>query len=138
MKSIIYFTTVLLIMVSMSIIDISHRSITSPFSVTTNIQSVKSSDWYSQVKESITKAEYNITYVQELKAYQSPNRAQNLRFIYTADGFTAKPRTTKDPLFDQNDNSLKDADPTTPLYHLEVFMFSWDFNFNTLAFSKFG
>ena len=58
-------------------------------------QSIESSDWYSTVTEKIKKEEYHITYSEGVKAYQSPNRAQNLRFIYAADGFTAKPRTTK-------------------------------------------
>ncbi len=62
--------------------------------------SIESSDWFSKVKETIKEEEYHITYSEGVKAYQSPNRAQNLRFIYTADGFTVKPRTTKIPLFD--------------------------------------
>ncbi len=75
-------------------------------------QSLESSDWYSKVTQTIKEEEYHITYSEGVKAYQSPNRAQNLRFIYTADGFTAKPRTTKIPLFDQSDRTLKEEDKT--------------------------
>lgn len=52
-------------------------------------------DWYSGVKKNIMKEEYNITYSEELGAYQSPNRANNIRFIYHKDGFTALPREAR-------------------------------------------
>ena len=48
--------------------------------------------WYQQAMEQIEKEEYNISYNEELGAYQSPNRANNIRFIYHNDGFTAKTR----------------------------------------------
>ena len=66
--------------------------------------------WYQKAIENITKDEYSITYSEELGAYQSPNRAYNMRFIYHKDGFTAKPRTTKLPLFDANDKNIKEED----------------------------
>jgi hypothetical protein len=65
-------------------------------------------NWYSAAVENIMKEEYNISYSEEIGSYQSPNRANNLRFIYHKDGFTAKPRETKIPLFDVNDRTLRD------------------------------
>ena len=50
-------------------------------------------DWYSQTIGKIEKEEYNITYNEKLGAYQSPNRANNIRFIYHNDGFTATTRS---------------------------------------------
>ncbi len=52
-------------------------------------------DWYSKALENIQKEEYNISYNKELNAYQSPNRANNIRFIYHKDGFTAVTRDAK-------------------------------------------
>ncbi|HRB01693.1 MAG TPA: hypothetical protein PK294_14760, partial [Ignavibacteria bacterium] len=46
--------------------------------------------WYTGAMENIQKEEYNISYSEELGAFQSPNRANNIRFIYHNDGFTAK------------------------------------------------
>jgi len=65
-------------------------------------------NWYSAAVENIMKEEYNISYSEELGSYQSPNRANNLRFTYHKDGFTAKPRETKTPLFDVNDRALRE------------------------------
>ncbi len=65
-------------------------------------------NWYSAALENITKEEYNISYSDELGIYQSPNRANNLQFTYHTDGFTAKPRDTKIPLFDVNDRALRE------------------------------
>jgi len=59
-------------------------------SVTENIDQ----DWYSKAMENIQKEEYNISYNKELDAYQSPNRKNNIRFIYHNDGFTAVTRET--------------------------------------------
>ncbi len=53
-------------------------------------------DWYSQTLEKIEAEEYNITYSKELGAYQSPNRANNIRFTYHNNGFTAMPRNNED------------------------------------------
>jgi hypothetical protein len=107
MKSLIYYTAMLFISVSLLITPNDRISKTSLVNNTSDIKSLESSDWYTKVTQTIEKEEYSITYVNNLKAYQSPNRAQNLRFIYSADGFTAKPRTTKIPLFDQSDRNLK-------------------------------
>jgi anti-sigma28 factor (negative regulator of flagellin synthesis) len=65
-------------------------------------------NWYAAALENITKEEYNISYSDELGTYQSPNRANNMRFTYHKDGFTAQPRETKIPLFDLNDRKLRD------------------------------
>ena len=42
-----------------------------------------------------TGEEYNISFSKELDAFQSPNRKNNIRFIYHKDGFTAKTRGKK-------------------------------------------
>jgi hypothetical protein len=75
-----------------------------------NKNEIDSMGWYSKVMEDIKKSEYNITWQEDCKAYQSPNRAQNLRFIYASDGFTVKPRTTKIPLFDQSDQTIREEE----------------------------
>ncbi len=49
-------------------------------------------NWYSSAMEKIKKDEYKISYNEELGAYQSPNRNNNIRFIFHKDGFTAKTR----------------------------------------------
>ena len=36
-------------------------------------------DWYSKAIQNIEKQEYNITFNENLNAYQSPNRKNNLR-----------------------------------------------------------
>ena len=53
-------------------------------------------NWYSKAMENIQKTEYNISYDKELGAYQSPNRKNNIRFIYHKDGFTAVTRDAKE------------------------------------------
>jgi|GEM_PF-4230832 len=50
-------------------------------------------DWWSQVQNDIAESEYHIRWQEVVSAYQSPNRAQNLRFTYRGDGFSAEPRT---------------------------------------------
>ncbi|HMS64669.1 MAG TPA: hypothetical protein PKD83_05375, partial [Ignavibacteria bacterium] len=67
-------------------------------------------NWYSGAMENIQREEYKITYSEELGAFQSPNRANNIRFIYHNDGFTAKSRINKIPLFDLRDKSIKESD----------------------------
>lgn len=52
-------------------------------------------DWYSKAIENIKDQEYHITYSENLKAFQAPNRKNNLRFIYKNDGFIVKPRITE-------------------------------------------
>lgn len=52
-------------------------------------------DWYSRAMEQIEKEEYNISFNEELGAYQSPNRANNIRFIFHKDGLTAITRDAR-------------------------------------------
>ena len=66
--------------------------------------------WYQNVIDNIEKEEYEIKYSEELGAYQSPNRANNIRFIYHKDGFKAKLRDDKMPLFDVNDKTIRESD----------------------------
>ncbi len=71
---------------------------------------IQDKNWYHNAMEQIEKDEYNITYSKELGAYQSPNRANNIRFIYHKEGFTAKTRTNRIPLFDVNDKTIEEKD----------------------------
>lgn len=48
--------------------------------------------WLAAVQQDIASSEYHIRYQEAAKAYQSPNRAQNLRVTYRADGFSLTPR----------------------------------------------
>ena len=67
-------------------------------------------NWYSAAVDNILNEEYNISYSEELKSYQSPNIANNIRFTYQNNGFTAKTMQAKIPLFDVNDKTLREAD----------------------------
>ncbi|MCK6613760.1 MAG: FG-GAP-like repeat-containing protein [Ignavibacteriaceae bacterium] len=71
---------------------------------------LQNSSWYSSVIKSLRSDEYNINFNPEYMAYQSPNRSQNLRFVYYNDGFTAKPRQLKIPLYDINDRSVTEEE----------------------------
>ncbi len=64
-------------------------------------------DWYTRVIEDIKEQEYEINWKEKVKAYQSPNRAKNLRFTYYKDGFSVKPRTTKIPKSEQDLNNKR-------------------------------
>ncbi len=64
-------------------------------------------DWYSQALENIKKQEYHITYSEENGFYQSPNRNNNLRFVYKNDGFIVTPRITETYITDKM-NSLSE------------------------------
>ena len=66
--------------------------------------------WYQQAIDNIEKEEYKITFSDELNAYQSPNRINNMRFIYHKDGFSVKPRKERIPLFDESDRSIRDSE----------------------------
>lgn len=88
-----------------------------PLSFEQRIKSIGTKDdkkidqnWYQEAIENIRQLEYNITYSDELGAYQSSNRENNMRFIYHKDGFTAKLRDNRVPLFDVNDKSLGEKD----------------------------
>lgn len=47
--------------------------------------------WWGKVRSDIVASEYDINWQETAAAYQSPNRAQNLRFTYEGDGFSAEP-----------------------------------------------
>jgi hypothetical protein len=53
-------------------------------------------DWWSKVQEDIKESEYEISWQEKHSEYQSPNRAQNLRFSYYHDGFKVRPRIEGD------------------------------------------
>ena len=72
------------------------------------VLTVANQNWYSAAVENIMKEEYNISYSEEIKSYQSPNRANNLKLTYHKNGFTAKPLDTMIPLFDVNDRMLRE------------------------------
>lgn len=48
--------------------------------------------WLEEVQQGIEASEYEIRWQERVGAYQSPNRAQNLRFTYFTNGFSAQPR----------------------------------------------
>ena len=73
-------------------------------------ENTKNSDWYSNITEDIRNEENYITYNKDINSYQSPNRANNVRFIYHKDGFSAEPRITRVPLFDESDLLIKAED----------------------------
>ncbi|MEO8447881.1 MAG: FG-GAP-like repeat-containing protein [bacterium] len=67
-------------------------------------------DWYGTSIDNIESGEYNISYSTELNAYQSPNRANNVRFIYQHDGFTAKNRENKISLFNAGEPAVTEQE----------------------------
>ncbi|MBK9148020.1 MAG: FG-GAP repeat protein [Flavobacteriales bacterium] len=48
--------------------------------------------WYASIQADIAASEYHINWREDLGAYQSPNRAQDLRITYRHDGFRVQPR----------------------------------------------
>ena len=50
-------------------------------------------DWWRTVQGDIAQSEYHIRWQNHAGAFQSPNRAQNLRFTYWGDGFAAEAQT---------------------------------------------
>ncbi|MEO6695444.1 MAG: FG-GAP-like repeat-containing protein [Ignavibacteria bacterium] len=52
-------------------------------------------NWFDKTISALSNEEYNISYIDDLKSYQSPNRANNIRFIYHSNGFTAGTRESK-------------------------------------------
>ncbi|MEO7082148.1 MAG: integrin alpha, partial [Flavobacteriales bacterium] len=49
-------------------------------------------DWYNTITSDIAASEYHINWQENVGAYQSPNRKQDLRITYRADGFALTPR----------------------------------------------
>ena len=70
----------------------------------------ESSDWYTEALSHIQKAEYNVSFNESLNAYQSPNRANNMRFVYHKNGFSAMIRNNKVALFDESDKMIEESD----------------------------
>ncbi|MCB0727182.1 MAG: FG-GAP repeat protein [Ignavibacteriae bacterium] len=70
----------------------------------------ESSDWYKEALSNIQKAEYNVSFSEDLNTYQSPNRANNMRFVYHKNGFSAKLRDNKVALFDESDKMISESD----------------------------
>ncbi len=91
-------------------LDLSKSDIEQQNNPDSDLSNLKNSDWYTSAMSYLQKSEYNIKYDEKLGAYQSPNRANNMRFIYHKDGFTAKLRDNKIPLFNVNDKILKEKD----------------------------
>lgn len=54
-------------------------------------------NWLAEAMANIEDSEYEIRWQPAANAWQSPNRAQNLRFTYWDDGFAAEPRTAAEP-----------------------------------------
>jgi hypothetical protein len=73
--------------------------------------------WYAKVVAQIRRDEYHVSWAEGLAAFASPNRANNLRFLYFADGFTVRPRQTRIPLFDEKDPRY---DPAVGVQYSEV------------------
>jgi FG-GAP-like repeat/Secretion system C-terminal sorting domain/FG-GAP repeat len=61
-----------------------------------------SQNWLADAKESIRKSEYHFKWEEKSNAYCTPNRKNNLRFFYTAKGFSVQPRTTNVPVGDHD------------------------------------
>ncbi|MBK8553943.1 MAG: hypothetical protein IPL53_24025 [Ignavibacteria bacterium] len=70
----------------------------------------ETTDWYQEALANIQKAEYNVSFSESLNAYQSPNRANNMRFIYHKNGFSAMLRNNKIALFDESDKMIEESD----------------------------
>ncbi len=80
------------------------------FPENTEESKLENSDWYNTALSGIQKSEYNIVFDKNERIFQSPNRDNNTRFIYHKDGFTAKLRNNKIPLFDVNNKMLEEKD----------------------------
>jgi len=90
----------------------------------------ESSDWYSEAVSNIQKAEYNVTFSEDMNAFQSPNRANNMRFIYQKSGFTAMLRNNKVALFDESDKAIEEKNKK---YN---YLDEWKVNFKLEEVSK--
>ncbi|MCX7995130.1 MAG: FG-GAP-like repeat-containing protein [candidate division WOR-3 bacterium] len=56
------------------------------------LSDIVNSDWWTTIQQRLIESEYEIRWQDKVNCYQSPNRAQNLRFSYYTDGFKAEPR----------------------------------------------
>ena len=90
----------------------------------------ESSDWYTEAVSNIQKAEYNVTYNEDMNTFQSPNRANNMRFIYQKNGFTAMLRNNKVALFDESDKAIEEKNKKYE------YLDEWKVNFKLEEVSK--
>ena len=90
----------------------------------------ESSDWYKEALSNIQKAEYNVSFSESLNAYQSPNRANNMRFVYHKNGFSAMLRNNKIALFDESDKMIEESDKKYE------YLDDWNINFKIKSVSK--
>ena len=86
--------------------------------------------WQTTATNNISKDEYKITFDDNINSYQSPNRNNNTRFIYHNDGFTAKVRQTKIPLFDERNPEIKESDKKYKYFE------DWQIKFQVAGFTK--
>lgn len=84
-------------------------------------------DWYNETVNNLRTSEYKITFDNEVNSYQSPNRLNNIRFIYSNNGFTAKARDNKISVTGNNDKSINKKNKNVP---------SWEVNLNLNSYSK--
>ena len=86
---------------------------------------LKISNWFATIQKEMSKNEYFIRKDASSGTFGSPNRKNNLRFTYDANGFSVQPRTTKIPLKD-----LKpEQDPETNEYKtIEDWAIRFDLN----------
>ncbi|MBK8553942.1 MAG: FG-GAP repeat protein [Ignavibacteria bacterium] len=90
----------------------------------------ESSDWYQEALSNIQKAEYNVSFSESLNAYQSPNRANNMRFVYHKNGFSAMLRNNKIALFDESDKMIEESDKKYE------YLDDWNIDFRLESVSK--
>ncbi len=90
-------------------------------------------DWYSKALENIKEQEYNIIYSEELGSYQSPNRANNLRFTYKTNGFTVNPRMTE--TYNINKDNIDEDNPNTKKEKIKVSN-AWEAEFTILGYGR--
>ena len=68
------------------------RSATSVKNTNKSDTDLQKSNWYSEAMNNLSEMEYNISFNEEINSFQSPNRANNMRFIYHKKGFTVLTR----------------------------------------------
>ena len=90
----------------------------------------ENSDWYKEALSNIQKAEYNVSFSESLNAYQSPNRANNMRFVYHKNGFSAMLRNNKIALFDESDKMIEESDKKYE------YLDDWNIKFNIESVTK--
>ena len=77
-----------------------YPSFVNPTSKTSLVAALDQSDWYGSAVKDIQLREYKIQWDKKKRVYESPNRKNNLRFYYNANGFIVQPRAIRIPLSD--------------------------------------